>query len=342
MRAALIRGHGRADVLQLDDVPEPMPAPGEALVRVRACALNHLDLWRRTGIPGRTFTFPHILGNDIAGEVESLNGPANGLASGQRVMLSPGTSCGRCHECLSGEDSSCRQYQILGYQRNGGYAEHVTCPLANLIPLPDGFSFEEAAAFPLVFLTAWRMLVTRARLRAGEDVLVWAAGSGVGMAAIQVAKLFGARVIATAGTEAKLAQAAALGADTVVNHRSGDVASEVKRFTEKKGVEVVIEHVGQDTWERSILCLAPRGRLVTCGATTGPDARTDLRYVFSKQLSLLGSYMGSKAELLDAAAWFWKRRLRTVVHAVLPLAEARRAHEMLEASEHFGKIVLRV
>ncbi len=342
MRAIVIRQHGGPEVLKLEDVPEPAAQPGDVVVRVRACALNHLDLWTRSGLPGRSIPFPHILGNDIAGVIAEIPSPLDGLSVGQRVMVSPGTSCGRCAECLSGEDSSCRQYRIFGYQRPGGYAERVACPAANLIPLPDGFTFEEAAAFPLVFLTAWRMLVTRARVRLGEDVLVWAAGSGVGMAAIQIAKAFGARVIATAGTDDKLALARQLGADAVVNHRTGDVLAEVRGLTGKKGVEVVIEHVGEATWERSILALAHRGRLVTCGATTGPRGATDLRYLFSKQLSLLGSYMGSKADLLQAARLFFARRLKTVVHAALPLEDARRAHEMMEASEHFGKIVLQV
>jgi len=259
-----------------------------------------------------------------------------------RVMLSPGTSCGRCAVCLSGEDSSCRHYRILGYQIPGGYAEYVRCPAANVIALPDDVPFEQAAAFPLVFLTAWRMVVTRAAVRLGEDVLVWAAGSGVGSAAVQIAKLMGARVIATAGSDAKLAQARALGADEVINHHQADVVAEVRRLTDKKGVEVVIEHVGEATWERSILALAHRGRLVTCGATTGPRGRTELRHLFAKQLSLLGSYMGSKADLLSAAPFFFAGQLRAVVHTVLPLAEARNAHQMMEASEHFGKIVLSV
>jgi NADPH:quinone reductase-like Zn-dependent oxidoreductase len=342
MKAAVIHAHGGPDVLRYEELPDPTPGPGEVLVRVRACALNHLDIWTRQGLPGRTIAFPHVLGNDIAGEVLGLGGAIDGIAVGQRVMLSPGTSCGRCHACLSGEDNSCRQYRILGYQLYGGYAERVRCPAANLIALPDGFGFEEAAAFPLVFLTAWRMLVTRARLAPGEDVLVWAAGSGVGMAAIQVAKAFGARVIATAGSQAKLELARQLGADAVVNHKTADVVAEVRRFTGKKGVDVVVEHVGEATWERSILALAQRGRLITCGATSGPQGATELRYLFSKQLTLMGSYMGSKAELLDAAQLFFARKLRAVVHAVLPLAEARRAHEMMEASEHFGKIVLQV
>lgn len=342
MKAIVIRGHGGPEVLEAAELPDPQPGPGEVLVRVRACALNHLDLWVRGGLPGRSVPFPHVLGNDIAGEVAALGADASGFAPGQRVMLQPGTSCGRCAACLSGEDSSCREYRILGAQIHGGYAEYVRCPLANVIALPDVISFEEAAAFPLVFLTAWRMLVTRARVRLGEDVLVWAAGSGVGMAALQIAKLFGARVIATAGSDAKLEKARGLGADHVVNHRTQDVVAEVKALTGKKGVDVVVEHVGEATWEKSILALAPRGRLVTCGATTGPNGRTELRYVFSKQLTLMGSYMGSKAELLEAALHFFARRLRPVVHQVLPLAEARRAHEMMEASQHFGKLVLAV
>lgn len=342
MKAMVINRHGGPEVLEPADLPEPVPVPGEAVVRVRACALNHLDLWTRAGLPTLKVPFPHVLGSDVAGEIAALGAPVEGLRAGQRVMLSPGVSCGRCRMCLGGEDSFCRSYRILGYQVPGGYAEQVRCPAANVIPLPDGIGFEEAAAFPLVFLTAWRMLVTRARVRPGDDVLVWAAGSGVGSAAVQLAKAFGARVIATAGTEAKLEQARRLGADEVVNHHGADVVAEVRRLTGKKGADVVVEHVGQATWERSILSLARGGRLVTCGATTGPRGATDLQHLFAKQLSLLGSYMGSKAELLDAAALFFARKLRTVVHAVLPLEQARRAHKALEASEHFGKIVLRV
>jgi len=339
MRAIVMRAHGGPEVLQADELPDPTPAPGQVRVRVRACALNHLDLWTRRGLPGRSIAFPHILGNDIAGEIEELPAPIEGLAVGQRVMLSPGTSCGRCAMCLSGEDNSCRQYRILGAHIHGGYAERVCSPAANVIPIPDHVDFAHAAAFPLVFLTAWRMLVTRAQVKRGEDVLVWAAGSGVGMAAIQIAKVLGARVIATAGG-AKAERARALGADETIDHYADDVPAEVRRLTGKKGVEVVIEHVGEATWERSIQCLAHRGRLVTCGATTGPLGRTELRYLFSKQLSLLGSYMGSKAELLAAAPLFFAGLLRTVVHEAMPLADARRAHEMMESSQHFGKIVL--
>lgn len=342
VNAIVIREHGGPGVLRYEELPDPVPGPGEVLVRVRACALNHLDLWTRRGLPGRSVAFPHVLGNDVAGEVVAVGSPLEGVAAGARVMLSPGTSCGRCRMCLAGEDSSCRSYRILGYQLHGGYAELVRCPAANVIALPERIGFEQAAAFPLVFLTAWRMLVTRARVRPGEDVLVWGAGSGVGTAAVQVAKLLGARVIATAGSDDKLARAHELGADATINHRAADVVAEVKRLTDKKGADVVVEHVGQASWERSILALAQRGRLVTCGATTGPQATTDLRFLFSRQLSILGSYMGSKAELLDAAGFFFAGRLRSVVDSVLPLREARAAHERMEASAHFGKIVLAV
>jgi len=341
MKAVVIREHGGPEVLRPEEVEDPRPAPGEVLVRVRACALNHLDLWTRSGKAGFTPGFPHVLGNDIAGEIADPAGVA-GIARGARVMLSPGTSCGRCAMCLSGEDNACRQYRIFGHGRGGGYAELVAAPAANVIEIPERIGFEVAAAFPLVHLTAWRMLVVRAALRAGEDVLVWAAGSGVGMAAIQIAKARGARVIATAGSAGKLEKARALGADHVLNHHQDDVVAEVRRITGKKGVEVVVEHVGPATWERSVLSLAFRGRLVTCGATTGADGSTPLRHVFAKQLTLMGSYMGSKADLLAAVPAFFEGRLKPVVHAVLPLEDARRAHEMLEASEHFGKVVLRV
>src|SRR5918995_76607 len=298
MRAIVINRHGGPDVLEPAEMPDPVPGPGEAVMRVRACALNHLDVWTRMGQAGRTVDFPHVLGSDIAGEVLALASPADPIAPGQRVMLSPGLSCGRCRPCLAGEDNSCRQYRLLGYQVHGGYAERVRCPAVNLIPIPDHVSFEEAAAFPLVFVTAWRMLVTRARVRPGEDVLVWAAGSGVGMAAIQVARHFGARVIATAGSETKLEQARRIGAHAVIHHHTADVVAEVRRLTGKKGVEVVVEHVGEATWERSILALAHRGRLVTCGATTGAAGATELKHLFAKQLTLMGSYMGRKADLL--------------------------------------------
>ena len=342
MRAALIRTQGGPEVIELAEIDAPAPAPGEALIRVRACALNHLDVWTRSGRAGYRPPLPHILGNDIAGEVAALPDgvDTSGVAVGQRVMLQPGTSCGRCAMCFAGDDFACRQYRILGHGRAGGYAEFVAVPLANLIPIPDSIPFENAAAFPLVFLTAWHMLVQRAALKGGENVLVWAAGSGVGVAAIQIAKLMGARVMATAGGAKKLDLARSLGADEVVDHYAGDVVAEVKRVTAKKGVDVVVEHTGEKTWERSIQSLTYRGRLVTCGATSGPNGSTDLRFVFAKRLSLLGSFMGSRADLLAAAPHFFAGRLKTMVHAAMPLDRASEAHRMMEASEHFGKIVL--
>jgi len=339
MRAMVIREHGGPEVLKGEEIADPVVAPGEVLVRVRAVALNHLDVWMRRGQAARTVPFPHVLGSDVAGEVLAADG-IEGLERGTRVILAPGVSCGRCRHCLGGTDNFCRRYRLLGLELPGGYAEKVRCPAANVLVLPDGISFEEGAAFPLVFITAWHMLVTRARLQPRESVLVWGAGSGVGTAAIQIAKALGARVIATAGDDAKVAKALALGADAAVNHASGDVPEEVRRFTERRGIDVVFEHTGAATWERSVQSLAYGGRLVTCGATTGPVGSTDLLRLFAKQVSILGSYMGTKAEFLDVARLFFERKVKAVVHQVLPLAEARRAHEELEASRHFGKIVL--
>lgn len=338
MKAVRFHEHGGPDVLRYEDAPDPAPGPGDAVVRVRACALNHLDLWQRRGIDRVRIPFPHISGADVAGEV--VSSPADGLSPGRRVLLQPGLSCGRCSACLDGHDNDCPVYDVLGYQSAGGYAEYVSLPAHNLVAIPDSIGFTEAAAFPLTFLTAWHMLVTRARLRPGEDVLVLGAGSGVGQAAIQVAVLHGARVIATAGTDEKLARARELGAHEGINHYTQDVPAEVRRLTDKRGVNVVVEHVGQATWERSVKCLARAGRLVTCGATTGHEGRLDLRFLFSRQLSLLGSYMGTKAELLRAAQFFFTGELRPVVDRTYPLADAAEAQRRLEAGDQFGKIVL--
>ncbi len=338
MKAVRFHEHGGPEVLRYEEAPEPVPGPGDALVRVRACALNRLDLWERRGIERVTLPLPHISGADVAGEVVS----AAGVAPGTRVMLHPAVSCGRCRACLSGVDNFCPEYTVLGYRNDGGYAELVKVPLANLIPIPDAIGFVDAAAFPLTFLTAWHMLLTRAQLRAGEDVLVLAAGSGVGQAAVQIARLHGARVIATAGSPEKLARARALGADAVIDHSQQNIATEVRTLTNKKGVEIVFEHVGQATWDQSVRALAHGGRLVTCGATTGPAAAIDLRFLFARQLSLLGSYMGTKGELLSAAPWFFAGRLQPVVDRTFPLERAADAQRRLEAREQFGKVVLEV
>lgn len=336
MNAVRFHEHGGPEVLRYEDAPDPQPRPGEALVRVRACALNHLDLWQRRGMERVTLPFPHISGADVAGEV--VSGPTE--FAGRRVMLQPGLSCGRCAQCLAGRDNHCAKYDVLGYFSDGGYAEYVKVPVQNLVALPDHIDFVNAAAFPLTFLTAWHMLMTQARLHAGEDVLVLAAGSGVGQAAVQIATLHGARVFATAGSDDKLHRARALGASAVINHHAQDIASEIRRLTDKRGVDVVVEHVGQATWEKSIRSLARGGRLVTCGATTGHNAAIDLRVLFARQISLLGCYMGGKGELLQAAGFFFAGKLKPVIDRTYALADAAAAQQRLEQSGQFGKIVL--
>lgn len=338
MRAARFHAHGGPDVLRYEEAPDPAAAPGQVVVRVRACALNHLDLYQRRGLERVTIPFPHISGADVSGEV--ADAPGGEFAAGTRVLLQPGLSCGRCAACLGGIDNMCARYDVLGYQSDGGYAELVRVPAVNVVPMPDHVSFVDAAAFPLTFLTAWHMLVGRAKVTAGETVLVLAGASGVGQAAIQLAKVFGARVIATAGSDAKRARARDLGADEVIDHYGADIAVEARRLTGKRGVDVVVEHVGQATWAKSVRALAPGGRLVTCGNTTGWDAAIDLRFLFSRQLSLLGSYMGTKGELLQAAPLFFAGRLRPLVDAVLPLSAAAEAHRRLEAGDVVGKLVL--
>jgi NADPH:quinone reductase-like Zn-dependent oxidoreductase len=338
MKSVRFHAHGGSSVLVHEDAPDPVVRPGWVVVRVRACALNHLDLWQRRGLDRVSIPLPHISGADIAGEIADAGD--SGAPVGQRVMLQPGLSCGRCPKCLAGDDNFCARYDVLGYQSDGGYAEYVTVPAANLIPIPDHVTDVDAAAFPLSFLTAWQMLFTRARLTPADTVLVLAAGSGVGQAAIQLAKAFHARVIATAGTDAKLTRARELGADEVVNHYRDDLVSTVRSLTANRGVDLVVEHVGTATWEKSVRCLARGGRVVTCGATTGYQASLDLRHLFARQLSLLGSYMGAKSELLQAAGLFFKGVVRPAVDRTFPLAEAAQAQMRLESSEQFGKIVL--
>jgi NADPH:quinone reductase-like Zn-dependent oxidoreductase len=341
VKAVRFHEHGGPEVLRYEDAPDPVPPPGWVLVRVRACALNRLDLFQRRGIDRVTIPFPHISGADVAGEVLSADGVPD-VRAGERVMLQPGLSCGRCPACAAGADNTCPRYDVLGYQSPGGYAELVAVPAGNLIRIPDHVAFVRAAAFPLTFLTAWHMLVTRAGLIERDTVLVLAAGSGVGQAAVQLAKAFHARVIATAGGDRKLEQARELGADEVIDHHREDVVSRVRALTGGRGVDVVIEHVGEATWERSVRCLARGGRLVTCGATTGPKAAVDLRHLFARQLSLLGSYMGTKAELLRAAELFFRGILQPAVDRTFPLADAALAQRHLDASAHFGKVVLTV
>jgi NADPH:quinone reductase-like Zn-dependent oxidoreductase len=342
MKAIIFNFHGGPEVLHYADVPDPVIRATEVLVRVRACALNHLDLWVRRGMPGIEIPLPHIPGSDIAGEIAAVGSAVWRVKVGDPVILAPGISCGQCPYCLSGADNFCRRYAIFGELVDGGCAQFVRSPEVNAIPKPERLSFEESAAVPLVFLTAWHMLVSRAKVQPGETVLVLGAGSGVGTAAIQLAKVLGARVIATASSNEKLEHALKLGADAVIHHGIKDIALEVKRITNKRGVDVVVEHVGVATWDKSIASLTAGGRLVTCGATTGYDAKLDLRYLFSKQFSLLGSKMGSKAELYSALELVQQGKLNPVIDTVFPLEECARAHERLENREQFGKIVLKV
>jgi NADPH:quinone reductase-like Zn-dependent oxidoreductase len=342
MKAVTISTHGESEVLRYTNVSDPQIGAGEALVRVRACALNHLDLWVRRGLPGIAIPMPHILGSDISGEVAGVGSSVTNVKVGERVLLNPGISCGHCVHCLGGNDNFCREYTLFGYKVDGGYAEYIAAPAVNVVPMPANLTFEEAAAVPLVFLTAWHMLITRARLQPGETVLVLAAGSGVGSAAIQIAKSTGARVIATGGSELKLQKAKELGADEVLLHTIPNFSREVKRLTDRRGVEVVVEHVGDATWHESLASLAVGGRLVTCGATTGYEGKIDLRYLFGRHISILGSYMGGKAELFSVLDLLARGLVKPVIDTIMPLQKAADAHARLEKREQFGKIVLKV
>jgi NADPH:quinone reductase-like Zn-dependent oxidoreductase len=340
MKAVIFAQHGGPEVLQFTDAADPQIRADEVLIEVRACALNHLDVWVRGGLPGIKIPLPHILGNDVAGVVRAAGDLVSWVRPGDEVMLQPGLSCGHCLQCLAGHDNMCDTYDILGYRRDGGYADLLAAPGVNVIPKPQNLSWPEAAALPLVTLTAWHMLVSQARVQPGEDVLIHAAGSGVGSLGIQIAKLLGARVIATAGADEKLAKARELGADETVNYTRDDWPREVRRLTDRRGVDVVFEHTGEATWAGSLVSLKQGGRLVTCGATSGFEARTDLRQVFYRHLTILGSMMGSKAELLSAMKFIRSGQIRAVVDRTLPLADARQAHELMEDRAQFGKLVL--
>lgn len=340
MRCALVREHGGLDKILLEERPVPVPAADQVLLRVRAAGMNHLDLWVRRGVPGHPFPLPMILGCDFAGVVEEAGSSVRNAKAGDEVCVAPGFSCGTCAQCLAGADNLCKGYGIFGEMGDGGCAEYAVVPAANLLPKPASMSFEQAAAWPLAFLTSWHMLVARCRLVPGETVLVHAAGSGVGSAAVQIAKLWGAQVIATAGGPAKCARARELGADHVIDSTASDWVKEVRRLTDKRGVDVVVEHTGQATWEGSVRSLVWGGRLVTCGATSGFEAKFDLRMLFFKQLSFLGSTMGSRAELFTILDHMNAGRLRPVVDRVMPLAQIREAHRVMESREQFGKIVL--
>jgi NADPH:quinone reductase-like Zn-dependent oxidoreductase len=339
MHAIRFHEYGGPEVLRYEQVPDPPLRKDQVLVRVKACALNHLDIWVRTGVTRSPL--PHIPGSDIAGEVVQAGEYVSGVSAGQRVLLAPMTFCNHCRNCVDGRQNQCPEFSVLGNANDGGDCELIAVPQVNVIPIPDRLSYVQAASVPLVFLTAWHMLVGRAGIRPGQTVLVLGAGSGVGIAAIQIAaKIFGATVITTAGTDEKLQKARELGAHHLINHYQQKIGDEVRRITARQGVDIVVEHVGKATWDESLKSLKPGGALVTCGATTGPAVGIDLRFVYSRQLSLLGSYMGAMGELHAVLRFVFDGTLQPVVDRAFPLPEARAAHQHMEKSHMFGKIVL--
>jgi NADPH:quinone reductase-like Zn-dependent oxidoreductase len=352
MKAWQIAQHGDLSALQWMDLPDPTPAPGQARVRIRAVGLNHLDLWVRKGVPGHRFPLPLIPGCDISGEIESF-GPLSseqekvlkerGLEIGAPTLINPGISCGICEACLGGFDPLCRHYGILGETTNGGCAEFVTIPIANLIPRPKNLSASQAAAIQIPFLTAWTMIHRKARIQPGELVLIQAGGSGVSVAAIQICKLLGAQIITTVGSAEKAAKAKALGADHIINYKSENLREAVKKVSQdygKKGCEVVIDHVGTDTLGESMRCLAWGGRLAICGATSGSDFRVDLKQIFFKNLSILGTTMGSKADLIRIVELIGQGKLKPVIDSEFPMSELPQAHARLESRAAFGKVIV--
>ncbi len=343
MKALTLTQLGGPEFLAVQDVPAPGIAdPEDVLVRIQAAALNRLDLFVLQGLPGVRYRFPHVMAGDGAGVIESVGSGVTGWAPGDRVMINPGLSCYRCESCLGGEHSLCETYRLLGEHVPGTAAEFVVVPARNLGRVPADMPWPQAAAFSLATLTAWRMLVTRARLRAGETVLIWGIGGGVSLASLQISKLLGARVIATSSSDAKLARARELGADFTLNHATQDVAAEVRKLTSKRGVEVVVDNVGEKTWEKSLRCLGRLGRLVTCGGTTGPMVTTDVRRLFWYQYSILGSTMGNWSEYQEIVGLAGAGKLWPLVDRVFPLDESSTAFERLAAGEQSGKIVLEI
>lgn len=338
MKAVRIHQFGGPEVLTYEDVPDPKLRKDQVLIRVRACSMNHLDIFVRGGLPG--VNLPHIMGSDIAGEIVEVGEYVTDLRVGQRVLIAPMHFCNHCAKCVAGLQNQCRHFTVLGNGVDGGNCELFAAPRINVIPIPDSLDFNQAASVPLVFVTAWHMLTRRAAIRPGQTVLVLGANSGVGIAAIQIAKLFHARVITTAGDDRKIERARELGADFVINHYQQKISQEVRKITNSEGVDIVIEHVGKATWDESVKSLKAGGTLVTCGATTGPKVELDLRFLFSRQLALLGSYMGTMSELHEVLGHVFAGRLKPVIDRTFPLKEIRAAHEYLEKSQMFGKIVL--
>ncbi len=341
MLAAFFEEHGGPEVLKYGELKDPVASPNDVVIGVKACAMNHLDIWARQGMPGIPIPLPHILGADVSGVVLECGKGAKRFKKGERVIVSPGQLPAHAVEGFDARDSYSPEFHILGLQTQGGYAEKVCVPERWVIPVSEKYSFEEWASFPLVALTAYHMLVTRAQLKAGETVLVHAAGSGVGSVAVQLAKFLGATVYTTVGDFKKVSRAKKLGADEVIQYKSEDFAEKCKKLTGGRGVDLVFEHIGPETWPKNLASLARGGRMVTCGATSGPKTEVEIRFLFAKQLSILGSYMGSFAELNKILELIEKGIILPVIDEVFPLKEARQAHERMEARKNFGKIILK-
>lgn len=338
MKAAVFHEHGGPEVLRVEEMPTPEPGPGEVLIRVRAAAMNHLDVWVRRGL-AIEITMPHIGGADVAGTVERTGPGVTGVKPGARVVVDPSLSCGECEWCRAGEVPLCVNYKILGEHVQGGFAEFVCVPAKNLFPIPDGWSFEEAAAAPLVFLTAWRGLTTRGRLKRGETVLITGASGGVATAGIQIAKYLGARVYAVTTTE-NVERVTALGADVVYDRTTVDFAKQLSADTSQRGVDVILDSVGEATWQQNLRSLARGGRLVVYGATTGPKVQIHLASLFWKQAEILGTTMSNRSEFEEVMRLVFAGILRPVIDMVFPLEQIRAAHERLERGQQFGKIVI--
>jgi NADPH:quinone reductase-like Zn-dependent oxidoreductase len=340
MKAVVFNQHGGPEVLQYVDVPNPRPGPGEVLIEVKATSINHIDIFLRRGMPGIKVPLPKIVGSDAAGIIRELGRDVSGLTPGQRVTINPGIACGHCEFCSAGFGSQCVSWAMVGENRDGAYAEFVVVPAHIVLPIPDHISFEEAAAAPLVFLTAWSMMVGKGNIRPGEDVLILGAGAGVGTAGIQIAKLVGCRVFATASNAEKLQRAKELGADFLINYTTEEFDKTIRDLTNKRGVDIVVDYIGADTWVRSLRSARRGGRVLTCGATTGFAPQTDLRHIFFRQVQVLGSTMGSHREFLDVMKCVFRGQLKPVIDRVLPLPEAGKGHELIEQRAVFGKIVL--
>ncbi|MGR3179164.1 MAG: zinc-binding dehydrogenase [Candidatus Anammoxibacter sp.] len=340
MKAVVFHEHGGTEKLVYEDFPDPQAGVDDVIVKVRSCSINHIDIWIRQGIPAYKMDLPHVSGCDVSGVVEDVGKNVADVNVGDKVIVAPGLSCFKCDECISGNDNLCDSFKIFGAGTHGGYAEFVKAPSNSIIQMPNSLTFVESAAFPLTFLTAYHMLVSRIDLRVGQNILIIAAGSGIGTAAVRIAKLLGARVIATVGSEEKVEKLEIMGVDDIINYNQEDFAKRVLDLTDGRGVDAVFENVGPETWEKSISCLAKNGKLVTCGATSGPNVDISLRTLFMKQLAIYGSVMGTRKELFEIIRFVLAGELRITIDSVFELKNARKAQEKMLARKNFGKIMI--